>query len=62
MCLISKVPIDGLEISKLFAELESRKGELGISDWGISQATLEDVFMEVVESTEVNIEDELQIN
>jgi len=48
----SKVPVEGLKISGLFAELEAKKTELGIADWGISQATLEDVFMEVVESTE----------
>jgi len=39
-----------LEVSKLFQELESKKEELVISDWGISQATLEDVFMEIVET------------
>ena len=45
-----KVPLEGLEVSKLFEELESKKEELGISDWGISQSTLEDVFMEIVKS------------
>jgi len=42
--------LEGLEVSKLFEELESKKEELGISDWGISQSTLEDVFMEIVKS------------
>jgi len=44
------VPLEGLEVSKLFEEIESKKEELGISDWGISQSTLEDVFMEIVKS------------
>jgi len=51
------VPTEGLEVSKVFEELESRKEELAISDWGISQATLEDVFMEIVESAEAVDED-----
>jgi len=55
--LIFKVPTEGLEVSKVFEELESRKEELAISDWGISQATLEDVFMEIVESAEAVDED-----
>lgn len=44
--------MEGFEVSKLFKELESKKEELAISDWGISQSTLEDVFMEIVESFE----------
>jgi hypothetical protein len=44
--------LEGLEVSKVFEELEARKQELAISDWGISQSTLEDVFMEIVSSSE----------
>jgi len=51
------VPVEGLEVSKLFENLESNKNELGISDWGISEPTLEDVFMEVVEAAEEASED-----
>jgi hypothetical protein len=32
-------------IAGLVQELESRKSDLGIADWGISQATLDDVFI-----------------
>lgn len=39
-------------MSKVFQELEQHKHEYAISDWGISQATLEDVFMEVVGNSE----------
>jgi len=46
------VPLEGLEISAVFKEFEKRKVDLGISDWGISQSSLEDVFMEVVGDSE----------
>ncbi len=46
-----KVPTEGIEVSKVFEILESRKEELAISDWGVSQATLEDVFMEIAKRT-----------
>jgi hypothetical protein len=36
----------------VFEKLEGKKEELGISDWGISQSTLEDVFMEIVRDSE----------
>jgi hypothetical protein len=32
-------------ISRLVQELESHKVDFGIADWGISQATLDDVFI-----------------
>lgn len=32
-------------ISRVVQEVENRKGELGVSDWGISPATLDDVFI-----------------
>jgi hypothetical protein len=32
-------------IAELVQELEKRKGEFEIADWGISQATLDDVFI-----------------
>lgn len=49
---ILQVPTAGLEVSKIFEEFELKKEELSISDWGISQSTLEDVFMEIVEAHE----------
>lgn len=57
--LIYLVPIEGIEVSKVFEVLESSKEELAISDWGISQATLEDVFMEIVEKTSGLDQDDL---
>jgi len=49
-----QIPMEGLEVSKIFEELELKKDELAISDWGISQSTLEDVFMEIVKFVEEN--------
>jgi hypothetical protein len=46
-----------LEVSKIFDEIEVKKDELAISDWGISQCTLEDVFMEIVRYVEENYND-----
>ncbi len=43
-----KVPMEGLKVSDLFDQIESQKQQLSISDWGISQCTLEDVFLRVV--------------
>ena len=44
--------MEGLEVSKVFEEIDPKKEELAISDWGISQSTLEDVFMEIVKFVE----------
>lgn len=44
-----QVPLEGLEVSNIFEIFEKNKEELLISDWGISQSSLEDVFMKIVE-------------
>jgi len=49
---VFQVPLQGLEVSKLFDELEAKRKELAISDWGISQSSLEDVFMEIVKGSD----------
>ena len=46
-----QVPLEGLEVSTIFEILENKKSELMISDWGISQSSLEDVFMQIVDNT-----------
>lgn len=43
------IPKDELQISKLFRDIEKNKNKYGITDWGISQTTIEDVFMNVVQ-------------
>lgn len=49
---IYQIPMEGLKVSQLFEKLEENKARLSISDWGISQSSLEDVFMEIVNSAE----------
>jgi len=46
------IPLEGLQVSRIFEELEARKAELAIADWGISQSTLEDVFLEIIGTSE----------
>ncbi|OUM68606.1 hypothetical protein PIROE2DRAFT_32023, partial [Piromyces sp. E2] len=41
------IPTKGL-ISKLFEELENNKEKFGITDWGISQSSLEEVFLSII--------------
>ncbi|CAG8580036.1 3827_t:CDS:2, partial [Racocetra persica] len=35
-------------IAKLFREIEAHKNEYGIDDWGLSQTTLEEVFLRII--------------
>ena len=38
------IPNGGFNASRFYVDLESNKTRLKISDWGLSQTTLEDVF------------------
>jgi ABC-type multidrug transport system ATPase subunit len=42
------VPTDSCKVSEVFSAFENNKKDVGISDWGISQSSLEDVFMKVI--------------
>eukprot|EP00164_Ancoracysta_twista_P000422 GFYU01000572.1.p1 GENE.GFYU01000572.1~~GFYU01000572.1.p1 ORF type:complete len:286 (+),score=101.33 GFYU01000572.1:113-859(+) len=42
-----EIPTDDLEIDEVFETMESQKDELEISDWGMANSTLEDVFISV---------------
>lgn len=44
---IFQIPIDGFDAEKLFTEMEDNKKGLKVSDWGISQCSLEDVFTRI---------------
>ena len=35
--------------TKIYLEMEKNKGDLMISDWGLSQSTMEDVFQKICE-------------
>jgi ABC-type multidrug transport system ATPase subunit len=46
--LVYQVPIDRCKVSSIFREFETHKNNIGIDDWGISQSSLEDVFLRVI--------------
>ena len=35
-----------MEVASLFEGIEAKKSELGIQDWGLSQTSLEEVFLQ----------------
>ncbi|KAJ3297206.1 hypothetical protein HK104_000723 [Borealophlyctis nickersoniae] len=39
-------------VGRVFEEVESHKGEVGILDWGLSQTTLEEVFVRIISDAE----------
>ncbi|XP_053160051.1 phospholipid-transporting ATPase ABCA7 isoform X2 [Hemicordylus capensis] len=47
---------------KLFQELDARLGELGISGYGISDTSLEEIFLKVAEDTGVDAEGDIDTN
>lgn len=47
--LAYQVPISKHKLSYIFQEIERNKLKMGIEDWGISQSSLEDVFLKVIE-------------
>jgi len=46
------LPMAGIAISELFQLMEEKKDEVGITDWGITQTSLEDVFLTIVRNDE----------
>ena len=44
---VFQIPIEGFNSEYLFTEMEGNKQRLKISDWGISQCSLEDVFTRI---------------
>jgi hypothetical protein len=46
------VPLKDIKVSEIFAEIESNKVQMKIKNWGLSQTSLEDVFMRIVSSDE----------
>jgi hypothetical protein len=50
------VPIKGLDLDKLFVELEETKHRYGVKEWGISQTSLEDVFISIVDDKKTPVD------
>ena len=47
--MVYQVPIEDFSAEKLFSEMENNRETLKITDWGISQCSLEDVFTRICE-------------
>ena len=47
-----KIPSPGKSLSSLYSFMNDRQAELGIVDWAISEATMEDVFFHVIKQRE----------
>ena len=54
--LVYALPIAGGDVATIFNTLEKSKKKKGITEWGITQASLEEVFVKVV----TNWEDEVR--
>lgn len=44
--------MDDVDVAKLFNTLELQKRRYGVTEWGISQASLEEVFIKVAAASE----------
>ena len=42
------VPKAAVNVGELFEKIEAQKATLGIKDWGLSQTSLEEVFLTIV--------------
>jgi len=41
-----------VKLSEVFAEIETKKSKFGIKNWGLSQSSLEDVFLDIIKKDE----------
>jgi ABC-type multidrug transport system ATPase subunit len=57
--IIYEIEKQYVKVSKIFKQIESEKDNVGISDWALSQTTLEDVFLNIVRRDEEEYEREL---
>lgn len=48
----SSYSVKELDVAKLFKVMDEEKGKHGVTDWGVSQITLEDVFIHTVRTAE----------
>ena len=47
----SQVPKERVKIDHMFSAIEAKTKDIGIKDWGLSQTSLEEVFLQIVEAT-----------
>ena len=50
--LTCMLPREGVDVASLFQLLEQHKSGVGIREWGVTQTSLEEVFVKVVEQAE----------
>ena len=46
------LPRQGVDVAGLFQTLEASKASVGVREWGVTQTSLEEVFVKVVERAE----------
>ncbi len=46
-----EIPASDIPLEKIFIDMDSLKLKLPIKDWGVAHASLEDVFLHVVDKT-----------
>jgi len=49
---IYRLQKEGMKVSKLMREIETAKEKIGIDDWGLSQTSLEEVFLSICKDEE----------
>jgi hypothetical protein len=49
--VIFQVSKEAIAIDRLFEAVEAQREAIGIKDWGLSQTSLEEVFLQIVAST-----------
>ncbi|KAI8620641.1 hypothetical protein BC830DRAFT_1164360 [Chytriomyces sp. MP71] len=47
-------PAAGSDIPQLFETIEAQKEKYGVLEWGISQTTLEEVFLRIISDDDAN--------
>jgi hypothetical protein len=50
-----RLPMEGLSLSQVFGAIETKKGELAIDDYSVSQSTLEQVFLSFAKSRDAEL-------
>ena len=49
-------------VGKIFEAIEAEKAKCGITDWGLSQTSLEDVFLTIVSSVDGGAQDDVVLD
>jgi len=58
--LFFSVPKKSITIARLFSLLEENKEEINLIDWGISNSTLEEIFLHIVDKEDLKKKNEIE--